>query len=162
MKGISILVILSIVWSIISAIIENRKAAKKKMEGLSSLESNVKADIAVNLESPKVKTNKKRNTRNRKVQTESLGIKPNEFSVKSKSFKKPQVLSNLTNEKKSTDSFKPLKKNHEILDSEKKTQKLSPSVQLSRMLKKRRNLKTAIILSEVLGPPSSKASKHNI
>ncbi|MEE2819986.1 MAG: hypothetical protein VX615_05170 [Planctomycetota bacterium] len=153
MKGISIIVILSIVWSIISAIIEKRKAAEKKAslkqpETQVSLKTNevFKADPAqVKIERLR---RRKRTTRpNPVVQKQVTAPTP---KLESKPFPTIQPVQH----ESLIGRIKPLHQEDCDLKPVKQRKSSSkPAKQLSEMLKSHKNLKTAIVLSEVLGKP---------
>ena len=154
MKGISIIVALSIVWSIISAIIEKRKAAEKKAalkqpQKQASLSTKVvfKADPAqVKIERLR---RRKRAPKPQPVVQKQVAVPVSKPTPASFSPFKPAqdepLIEGIAPLNQGDDELSPLK--------QAKKRKSMPAKQLSEMLKKRKNLKTAIVLSEVLGKP---------
>ncbi len=169
MKGISIIVILSIVWSIISAIIEKRKAAEKKA-GLKQtqkqppkqppIQASLKTKEVFKADPTQVKIERlrrrKRPTKPQAVVQQQVTVAPKQARPKRSPLQTPPIqpvqneplIERITPLNHDESDFNPIKQ------TLKRTSK--PANQLSQMLKKRKNLKTAIVLSEVLGKPIAK------
>ena len=133
MKGVYIVVIISVVWSIISQIIEKKKAQAAKSKSSPKrppvVETGWKADpVQVKIES----------LRRRSVQAAPASIPT------------PTVARSLA----------PIKSLHvkecELQPLSARVKKrIPPAVQLARMLKDNRNLRTAIVLNEILSKPKA-------
>ncbi|MCH2147368.1 MAG: hypothetical protein MK073_06090 [Phycisphaerales bacterium] len=159
MKGISIIVVLSIVWSIISAIIEKRKAAEKKAAlKQSPTQASLKTQEVFKADPAQVKIERlrrrKRATRPQPVVQQEVApvkAKPKRTPVQQPFIQPIQnepLIERITPLHQEDCELKPLKRS--------KKRSSRSSKQLSEMLKKRKNLKTAIVLSEVLGKPIAK------
>ncbi|MDP7006286.1 MAG: hypothetical protein QF718_08770 [Phycisphaerales bacterium] len=135
MKGVTIIIILSVVWSIIAGILEKKKAADKKAKLNTKEQPYLKVD-SVN------------------VKVESLRRKRTPKQVK-------EVPKQVTSYK--TDGLKSLRGLHKddcpLPPTVQRQSVLKPSIQLAKMLHNRRNLRTAIVLSEILNKPISKRIK---
>jgi hypothetical protein len=140
MKGITYLIIASVVWSIISGIIEKRKAkaklaAQAGRDGASDPQAGAqtwKADPV-------------------SVKVESLRRRRKQQPPKQQQTPVPKRKS-----KRGFESIKPLHKAECPVPSLASLQKKpTPAKQLAKMLKNRRNMRTAIVLSEILGKPVS-------
>ena len=161
MKGISIIVILSIVWSIISAIIEKRKAAEKKA-GLKQLpkQASLKTREVFKADPAQVKIERlrrrKRVSMPQPVVQQKVTVDPQQTKPKRTPVQTPPI-ETVQNEPL-IEGIAPLNHDESDLNTVKKAKKQTSksSKQLSEMLKKRKNLKTAIVLSEVLGKPVAK------
>ncbi len=136
MKGVTIIVILSIVWSVIAGIIEKKKAAAKKAAASSPKQPTVQAGQAEWKADPiKVKIE---SLRRRKIAQSVITIDP---------------------EPKQPRKVKPIKPLHVPdcpLPPQPSTRKSSaPAKQLAAMLHDKRNIRTAIVLNEILSKPVS-------
>jgi len=163
MKGISFIVILSIVWSVISGIIEKqKKAAKLKQEGVdvstspTSKKLTSTPDIKPWQAIPEqVKVERLRRKQRASVTTKTAPIQKRQPPVTTKIpvIEKPALVAKTTDNKIS--SIKSL--HAEACDlkpvSKQVRKKLVPARQIARLLKNRRNVRTAIVLTEVLSPP---------
>ena len=140
MKSITYLIILSVVWSIISGIIEKKKAKAKKNaanvgleSGLASVETFTEDPVTVLVESLR---------RKKRVQKQTKVLSPQErIADTSHSIKGIKSLH---------DEGCPLPSKSEV------KRRLSAASQLGTMLQNRRNVRTAIVLAEILGKPVSK------
>ena len=137
MKGIYIVIVLSVVWSILAQIIEKKKAAAKKNASLDS-SSQLTVQTEWNADPIQIKVESLR----RRVRSKSAQAEP------------PQPIPT-KRESKQFESIKPL--HVEDCELQPITSKLrnskSPSKQLAIMLRNNRNIRTAIILSEILSKP---------
>ncbi len=136
MKGVTIIVILSVVWSIIASIIEKKKAAAKK--------------ASTTEKQPTVQTEWKANPASVKV--ESLRRRSRAASIPPIEEKIPPTL-------KGWKEHTPIKPLHgtdcPLPATPASLKKVIPAVQLAKMLKNRRNIRTAIVLNEILSKPVS-------
>jgi hypothetical protein len=130
MKGITFVIILSIVWSIVSSIIEKRKAAAKKEAALGNLGGNVPTQ------------------------------KQTPMSVKVQSLRQRKKQVPITTDVEQIErGLEPILKLHKE-DCPLPPKKLSqsaprPARQIAALLSDRRNIRTAIVLTEILGKPVS-------
>ena len=142
MKGISIIVVLSIVWSIISAIIEKRKAAEKK----AALKH---PETQVSLKTKEVFKADPAQVKIERLRRRKRTARPKPAVQKQVTAPQPVQQESLIGR------IRPL--HQEDCDLKPVNQAIKrgsgPAKQLSEMLKQRKNLKTAIVLSEVLGKP---------
>ena len=132
MKGITIIVILSIVWSIIAGIIEKKKAAAKKAASLPkqpTVQTELKADpINVKIESLR-----------RRKKTQSVITKDPEPAQPRKH-----------------ESVKSLHREDCPLPPQTSIRRATaPAKQLAAMLQNKRSIRTAIVLNEILSKPVS-------
>ncbi|MBC8201113.1 MAG: hypothetical protein H8E86_03625 [Planctomycetes bacterium] len=130
MKGVTFIIILSVVWSIVSSIIEKRKAAAKKEAGRLELsgQSPAQSQQPVSVKVQSLRRRKKAEPIPAPVSKKSQGLKP-------------------------------------IVDLHKKECPLPPrqarrsrpstSKQIAALLSNRRNVRTAIVLAEILDKPIS-------
>lgn len=140
MKSITYLIILSVVWSIISGIIEKKKAKAKKNaanvgleSGLASVETFTEDPVTVLVESLR---------RKKRVQEQTKVVSPQErIADTSHSIKSINSLH---------DEACPLPPKSQV------KRRSSAASQLGTMLQNRRNVRTAIVLAEILGKPVSK------
>lgn len=136
MKGITIIIILSVVWSIVAGIIEKRKAAAKKAGVAPQSKRSFTADPV----SVKVESLRRKQKAQQKVQSPQLVTQP-----------PPTVVS-----KK---SMQPIKSLHEedcpLPPIIQRPTTPAPSKQLAKLLRNQRNIRTAIVLSEILDKPIS-------
>ena len=159
MKGITIIVILSIVWSVISSIIEKRQKAQKeklKKEG-PTLQTNLKTSVkptpklqsapvfTVDPEQIRVEALRRRRAQQQKKQPEPV-VEP----VKQEKQVVPQKGKYIQGITKLHDEACPVPPTEYT-----KPKKQSPARQIAVMLQNRRNLRTAIVLSEILQKPVS-------
>ncbi len=154
MKGISFIVILSIVWSIISAIIEKRKAAEKKA-GLKTpqKQATLKTKDVFKADPAQVKIERLR--RKRRAAKPKPPVQPQvAVAPPPKTHSVPPIVP-LPSEESLIERITPLQKGGFDGKSSRKAskQRSKSAKQLSQMLRKRKNLKTAIVLSEVLNKP---------
>jgi len=149
-------VVLSIVWSIISAIIEKRKAAEKKAAfNQSPKQATLKSKEVFKADPAQVKI--ERLHRRKRARTSQQQVATPQSKVQPKrSSKQTEPIETSQNEPL-IEGIKPLNQEDGNLKLVKHYKGSSmPAKQLSGMLKKRKNLKTAIVLSEVLGKPVAK------
>ena len=132
MKGVTFVIILSVVWSIVSSIIEKRKAAAKKEAGRVDLSG------------------------------QAVGQTTTPVSVKVQSLRRrkkavPKAVPNAAPVVRSTQGLQPLSKLHKedcpIPPQNAKIVAPRPSKQFAALFSNRRNLRTAIVLTEILGKP---------
>ncbi len=132
MKGVTLVIILSVVWSIVSGIIEKRKAAAKK-EGARGIRSTQSATPQSQQSPVTVKVQSLRR-RNQPVQPAAVVTEPER--------KRGPIAS--------------LHKERCPLPPQGPKQKVpAPAMQIAKLLHNRRNTRTAIVLSEILGKPVS-------
>ena len=148
MKGISIIIILSVVWSIVSAVIEKRKAAQKKAP---KPQATVKSQPKEVWKADPVQVKVERLRRKKPIVTPTPPVAPPPVVPQ-------QVLKKLKDVKENDDQSSLIRPLHvtsctlQPLKSAKRVDNI-PSKQLAQILKDGRNLRTAIVLCEVLGPP---------
>jgi hypothetical protein len=134
MKGVTFVIILSVVWSIVSSIIEKRKAAAKKEAGRVDLSGQAVGQTATPV-SVKVQSLRRRKT-----------------AV-------PKAVPNAAPVVRSREGIQPLSKLHKedcpIPPQNAKIVAPRPSKQFAALFSNRRNLRTAIVLTEILGKPIS-------
>ena len=143
MKGVTYLIIMSVVWSIISSIIEKRKANAKKA---------AQQGIGVSTQQP--------NPQILKVDPVTVKVE----SLRRRHRQQPQVVA----QQNAPKSLKPQKNKTLIKSLESlhikdcplpapalQQRRTSPSKQLALMLKNKHNLRTAMVLSEILYKPIS-------
>jgi len=153
MKGISFIVILSIVWSIVASIIEKRKVKAKEQHpkgvglqvGDVSVDKSPSEEIAFQADPVEIKVE-----RLRRKKTAQLKV-PADATSGTAPIKK-KGLRSLHGEDRSLSPA-----THSSSNRLKK--QLKPSRQIASMLRNQRNLKTAIVLAEVLGSPISQKRK---
>lgn len=133
MKGVYIVVIISVVWSIISQIIEKKKAQAAKPSSTSKRHTVVETGLKVD-----------------PVQVKIESLRRRSVQAAPKSIPRPTVAS-------SPNRISPLHvKECELQPHSVQVKKrVPPAVQLARMLKDKRNLRTAIVLSEILSKPKA-------
>ena len=159
MKGISFIVILSIVWSVISGIIEKqKKAAKLKQANLDvSTPTKVKRTPEPTPWKPdpkQVKVERLRRKQNATLKTKTAQVAPPQppVTVRKQVQDTPRQIAK---PEKKIGSIKAL--HAEACDlkpiSEQIRKKPAPARQIAKLLKNRRSLRTAIVLTEVLSPP---------
>tara|TARA_B100001123_G_C14991233_1_gene899665 strand:- start:303 stop:761 length:459 start_codon:yes stop_codon:yes gene_type:complete len=152
MKGISFIVILSIVWSIVASIIEKRKVKAKQQHpkgaglrvGDVSVDESPSEGIAFQADPVEIKVERLQREKKAQLKATTNAIQES-ASIKKRGIKAlhdqdcslPPTTRTKTNQLKT---------------------RLKPSRQIASMLRNKRNLKTAIVLAEVLGPPISQ--KH--
>ena len=127
MKGVTLIIILSVVWSVISSIIEKKKAAAAK-------QPNVKVKPQQKVES----------LRRRKRATQVTKPAEPELIQSKQKKRRRQPIEPLH------DASCPLPPKVSTVQKAE-----SPSKQLALMLRNNRNLRTAIVLSEILSKPVS-------
>ena len=143
MKGITIIVILSIVGSIISGIVEKKKAAAAKRARQApspppTVETSWKADPArVKIESLR---------RRRTTQQAKPASKPEKLIQKPRS-RKIEPIASLHADDCPLPPKQSVSRNARV-----------PAKQLAVMLRNKRNIRTAIVLSEILSKPISQRS----
>ncbi len=130
MKGVTFVIILSVVWSIVSGIIEKRKAAAKK-------------------EASKVRSKGQPS----QSQKSPVNLKVQSLRRRKKPVQPPVEFSQPEREMK---QIKPLHKEECPLPSQPvRPSGLKPAKQIAQLLGNRRNLRTAMVLNEILGKPVS-------
>ncbi len=140
MKGITYLIIASVLWSIVSGIIEKRKA-KAKLAAQAGLDGAPKPQAGATTWKADPVSVKVESLRRRKQQQQA---------------KQPQTPKAATRSGRNIASMKPLHKGGCPVPIIKPVQKQpTPAKQLAIMLKNRRNIRAAIVLSEILGKPVS-------
>ena len=133
MKGVTFIIILSVVWSIVSSIIEKRKAAAKKEAASLGTNSGSNQPSMVPV-SVKVQSLRRRQ--------------------KQPTFEQPTPP--VIQQKRTGASIVPLHKDTCPLPPRKLNRsRQRPAKQIAAMLANRRNFRTAIVLAEVLGKPVS-------
>ena len=134
MKGVTIIIILSVVWSIVSGIIEKKKAAAKKAAKVQP--------------QPRVATEWK---------ADPIKVKIESLRRRKKSQQAVQVLPEEPPKHKAMAPIKPLHVKDCPLPAVSRATRnaVAPSRQLAAMLNNDRNIRTAIVLSEILGKPVS-------
>ncbi len=157
MKGISIIVILSIVWSIVSAIIEKRQKAKTQQLKEESLNRNIG-----------VKT--KPVVQPRSTPTPAITVDPEIVRVEALRRKRAhKTAEQIKQPPPLVKQVKPVAKKAKIAKIQKlhkeacvlppteykKPKRPSAAKQISRMLRNRRSLRTAVVLSEIIQKPVS-------
>ena len=154
MKGISIIVVLSIVWSIISAIIEKRKAAEKKAS-LKHPETQVSLKTKEVFKADPAQVKIERLRRRKRTARPKPAVQKQVTAPPKKPVSKPFPAIQPVQQESLIGRIRPL--HQEDCDLKPVNQAIKrgsgPAKQLSEMLKQRKNLKTAIVLSEVLGKP---------
>jgi hypothetical protein len=145
MKGVTLIIILSVVWSIISGIIEKKKAAAKKEAAKRGVSTADQPTVSTQLKADpvQVKIESLRRRTKAKVQQPPPQSKP----IKEEAKRIPSLHVDTC---PLPPSGTPTKK--ETL----------PSKQLSAMLQNSRNIRTAIVLSEILGKPVSQRNGSQI
>ena len=136
MKGITIIIILSVVWSIVAGIIEKRKAAAKKAGVTPRSQRSYTADAVT----VKVESLRRRQKTQQKVQPPQAVTQPPPTVIKKK-------------------YIKPLGALHEedcpLPPTTEGSSTPAPAKQLAGMLRNQHNIRTAIVLSEILDKPIS-------
>ena len=138
MKGVTYLIILSVVWSIVSGIIEKRKAkARKAAQSGVGVSAQQQAPQVLNVDPVTVKVE---SLRRRRLQQPQPAVQ--EHAPETTKYQKIDA---------KIAPIKPLyKQGHPVPEQEKKSQQPSPAKQLAHVLKNRRNIRTAIVLTEIL------------
>ena len=136
MKGVTFVTILSVVWSIVSSIIEKRKAAAKKEAGRVDLSGQAVGQRVGQTTTP--------------VSVKVQSLRRRKIAV-------PKAVPNAAPVVRSTEGIKPLSKLHKedcpIPPQNAKIVAPRPSKQFAALFSNRRNLRTAIVLTEILGKP---------
>jgi hypothetical protein len=139
MKGITYLIIASVVWSIVSSIIEKRKAAAKKAASQRKTGTTIQP-MAQEVEPVSVKVQSLRSRAKKRPPTPAQSP-PEPVAV---------------TQKRKTKRLEPLHKEDCPLPPLKEAKAPSiPAKQIAKLLKNRRNLRTAMVLTEILGKPIS-------
>ena len=156
MKGITFIVILSIVWSIISAIIEKRAKANKQL----LIDQDQNRNIGLKTKRvvrPRPKSAPVITVDPELVRVEALRRKRAHLQAKQENPPEPVVEQVKPVPKKKIASIKKL--HEEACDLPptkfKKREKPTPGQQIAKMLQNRRSLRTAVVLSEILQKPVS-------
>lgn len=155
-KGITIIVLLSIVWSIVSSIIQKRAAAAKKLQmqqGDGSLRVGTSTVPQVfNVDPRAVKIEALRRKQQQQQRRQSASQRSTSSPVASSST--------LSSEVKQTRSSKidPIEELHDLdcpvpATRYGRSSATPPSRQLAVMLRHTRNIRTAIVLNEILSKP---------
>lgn len=156
MKGISFIVIMSVVWSIISAIIEKRAKSKKQLLKDQSQNRNIglKTEPVVRSKrnpSPVVTVDPEL------VRVEALRRK--RANIQAQQVKTPAPVVEHVKPLAKQKISKVKKLHREVCDLPptvfEKPKKPTTGQQIAKMLKNRRNLRTAVVLSEILQKPVS-------
>ncbi|MEE2912526.1 MAG: hypothetical protein VX436_01835 [Planctomycetota bacterium] len=153
MKGISFIVIMSIVWSVVSAIIEKRQKAKQQLLKEEKQNRNIGLEIKP-VSPPKPKASPVIAIDPEIVQIESLRRKRTHLQQKREELDIEKV------EEAKRGKIPKLQKLHKEgrdlppagVIAPKKS---SPAQQIAKMLQSRRSLRTAIVLSEIVQKPLS-------
>lgn len=136
MKGVTIIVILSVVWSIIAGIIEKKKAAAKKAAASSPKQPTVQAGQA----------EWKADPINVKIESLRRRKRPQSEIIKDPKPQQPRLI-------------EPIKKLHvegcPLPPQTSIRRATAPAKQLAAMLRNKRNIRTAIVLNEILSKPVS-------
>jgi hypothetical protein len=135
MKGITYLIIASVIWSIVSGIIEKRKAAAKKA-------------------AKQGKTGIKLQTLDQELEPVSVKVQ----SLRTRAKKQPPIPKEQVakTQKRKTKRLEPLHTKDCPLPAEREIKTTPiPAQQIAQLLNKRRNLRTAMVLTEILGKPIS-------
>ena len=144
MKSVTYLIIISIVWSIISGILEKKRAKAKKNAAMIGLDSKpIKVDA---LKADPVNVLVK-SLQNRQPQRKIAPTKQPEFA----SMPKP-----ISAQKRKVEAIKSLHKENCPLPPKVEVKRESQAKQISVLFKNRCNIRTAIVLNEILGKPVSK------
>ena len=156
MKGISFIIIMSVVWSIISAIIEKRAKAKKQLlldqnqnrniglKTKSVLRSQPKPTPIITVDPELIRVEA---LRRKRAQVQAKQANPLEPVVEQVKARPKQNVSKIQKLHKEACDFPPAT----IIKPEKPT----PGQQIAKMIQNRRNLRTAVVLSEILQKPIS-------
>ena len=173
MKGISFIIILSIVWSVISGIIEKqKKAAKLKQESVdvSTTSTSRKAERTPDIKpwqptQEQVKVERLRRKQRASVTTKIAPVQKRQPTVTTRKpvLEKPAPVAITTG--KQVSSIKELHK--EACDlkpvSKQVRKKAAPAWQIARLLKNRRNVRTAICVNgSVVSSTSTKMIKSGL
>ena len=156
MKGISFIVIMTVVWSIISAIIEKRAKAQKQL----LLDQNQNRNIGLKTKSV---------VRSQPKPTPIITVDPELIRVEALRRKRAQVQAKQANPLEPVveqvkavpkENFAKIQKLHkEACDLPPTTfvkpVKPTPGQRIAKMIQNRRNLRTAVVLSEILQKPIS-------
>ena len=158
MKGISFIVILSIVWSVISGIIEKQKKAAKLKQANFDVSTPTKVKTTPDstpwkADPKQVKIELLRRKQKATIKTKTTPV-ATPAPVKVKKPKQDNPVQVAKKQKKSA-SIKPLHEEACELKpiSTQVRKKPAPARQIAKLLNNRRNLRTAIVLTEVLSPP---------
>ena len=136
MKGITIIIILSVVWSIVAGIIEKRKAAAKKAGVTPQSQRSFKADPVT----VKVESLRRRQKTQQKVQPPQAVTQPPRTVIKKKSIRPIEGFH---------------KKDCPLPPTTERSSIPAPAKRLAGMLRNQHNIRTAIVLSEILDKPIS-------
>ena len=156
MKGITFIVILSIVWSIISAIIEKRQKANKQL--LKDQDQNRNIGLKTKrVVRPQPKSAPVITVDPELVRVEALRRKRAHIQTKQAKPPSPVVDRIKPVPKKKIEKIKSLHKKACDLPPTQfvKREKPTPGQRIAKMLQNRRNLRTAVVLSEILQKPVS-------
>jgi hypothetical protein len=139
MKGVYIMVALSIIWSIVASIIEKKKKAEKAAAS-KPLRTHVSSELRVDPVNIKIESLRRRKKPQTKVQA------PTQLTPSLTSTIKPL----------SRTLIKPLHVEACPLPSVQRIARAhKPAVQFAAMLNNKRNIRTAIVLNEILSKPIS-------
>jgi len=156
MKGITFIVILSIVWSIISAIIEKRQKANKQL--LKDQDQNRNIGLKTKrVVRPQPKSAPVITVDPELVRVEALRRKRAHIQAEQAIPSEPHVEPVKSLPKKKIAKIKKLHKEACDLPPTQfvKREKPTSGQQIAKMLQNRRNLRTAVVLSEILQKPVS-------
>ncbi|MBC8309242.1 MAG: hypothetical protein ISR75_05575 [Phycisphaerales bacterium] len=144
MKGVTILIILSVVGSIVSGIIEKRKASAAKKARSASLGSTSQPTVKTQWKADPVAVKIESLRRRRSAPQQRPLPKPEKPDLT------PQIHQTIT-------PITPLHAKDCPLPTSKPASRIrkSPSIQLASLLHNQHNIRTAIVLSEILGKPVS-------
>ncbi len=132
MKGVTFVIILSVVWSIVSGIIEKRKAAAKK----EAAQGNLSTQSA-----------------HPQLQQSPVNVKVQSLRRRKQPVSPPVQVARPKHE---IHPIAPLHKEECPLPPQESRQSApKPAGQIVELLNNRRNIRTAIVLSEILGKPVS-------
>ena len=156
MKGITFIVILSIVWSIISAIIEKRAKANKQL----LIDQDQNRNIGLKTKRvvrPRPKSAPVITVDPELVRVEALRRKRAHLQAKQAIPSEPLIEHTKSLPKKKSEKIKELHKEACDLPPTQfvKREKPTPGQRIAKMLQNRRNLRTAVVLSEILQKPVS-------
>jgi hypothetical protein len=147
MKGVTIIIILSIVGSIISGIIEKRKAAAAKKARSASLGATEQPTVQTQWKADPVAVKIESLRRRRAVPQQKPLPKPEKPVLAPETHQKIAPITPLHVEDCPLPPSQPAS-----------SIRKSPSIQLASLLHNQRNIRTAIVLSEILGKPVSQRS----
>ena len=142
MKGVYIMVALSIIWSIVASIIEKKKAAEKAAAS-KPLRTNVSAEWKADPVKIKIESLRRRNKKSQA-----------QVQVPTQPKLEPQAQTRINPLSKKL--IKSLHYESCPLPPVQQARRVNaPAVQLAVMLQKKRNIRTAIVLNEILSKPVS-------